>query len=65
MNHSIYSADRATHRKSVVVALLAGIMVTGLGIAARTTDESYTQTARMIKAGKPVTVTSSNASLVR
>jgi hypothetical protein len=65
MNHSIYSADRATHRKIVVVALLAGIMVTGLGIAARTTDESYTQTARMIKAGKPVTVTSSNASLVR
>jgi hypothetical protein len=65
MNHSIYSADRATHRKIVVVALVAGIMVTGLGIAARTTDESYTQTARMIKAGKPVTVTSSNASLVR
>jgi hypothetical protein len=65
MNHSIYSADRATHRKIVVVALLAGIMVTGLGIVARTTDESYTQTARMIKAGKPVTVTSSNASLVR
>ena len=65
MNHSIYSADRATHRKIVVVVLLAGIMVTGLGVAAHTTDESYTQTARMIKAGKPVTVTSSNASLVR
>ena len=66
MNHSIYSADRATHLKVVVVALIAGIAVAGLGIAARaTSDDGYTQTARVIKAGKPVTVTSSNASLVR
>ncbi|MEK9281535.1 MULTISPECIES: hypothetical protein [unclassified Bradyrhizobium] len=66
MNHSIYSADRSTHLKIVVVALVAGIAVAGLGIAARTgTDDGLTQTARVIKAGKPVAITSSNASLVR
>ena len=67
MNHSIYSADRATHLKVVVVALVAGIMVAGVGIAARlTSDDGYTQTARVIKADKPMTVTSStNASVVR
>ena len=27
MNHSIYSADRTTHLKIVVVALVAGIVV--------------------------------------
>ncbi len=65
MNHSIYSADRSTHLKIVVVALVAGIVVAGLGIAARTTsDDGYTQTAHVIKADKPVTVTSANASMV-
>ena len=66
MNHSIYSADRSTHLKIVVVALVAGIAVAGFGISARTTsDEGYTQTARVIKAGKPVAITSSNTSTVR
>ena len=32
MNHSIYSADRTTHLKIVVVALIAGIAVAGFGI---------------------------------
>ncbi|WP_041803162.1 hypothetical protein [Rhodopseudomonas palustris] len=66
MNHSIYSADRTTHLKIVVVALIAGIAVAGFGISARVnSDESYSQTARVIKAGQPVTVTSSSTSLVR
>ena len=65
MNHSIYSADRMTHLKVVVVALVAGIVVAGFGISARTTDEGYTQTARVMKAGKPVMVTNTNNSLVR
>ncbi|MGA9090369.1 MAG: hypothetical protein WB420_14815 [Bradyrhizobium sp.] len=64
MNHSIHSADRATHLKIVVVALVAGITVAGLAISARTGSDS-SQTARVIKAGKPVTVTSSNTSMVR
>ena len=65
MNHSIYSADRSTHLKIVVVALVAGIAVAGFSISARTTDEGFTQTAHVIKAGKPVAITSSNSSVVR
>ena len=66
MNHSIYSADRTTHLKIVVVALVAGIAVAGLSISARSTSDDYTQTAaHVIKAGKPVVVTSSGASTVR
>ncbi|CAL75391.1 conserved hypothetical protein; putative signal peptide [Bradyrhizobium sp. ORS 278] len=66
MNHSIYSADRTTHLKIVVVALVAGIAVAGLGISARLNAEpNYAQTAKVIKAGKPVAVTSSEASVVR
>jgi hypothetical protein len=66
MNHSIYSADRATHMKIVVVALIAGIAVAGLGVSTRlTVDDGYTQTARVIKAGKPVTITSSDTSMIR
>jgi hypothetical protein len=64
MNHSIHSADRSTHLKIVVVALIAGIAVTGFGISARSSSD-YTQTAHVVKAGKPVAVTSSDASLVR
>jgi hypothetical protein len=67
MNHSIHSADRATHLKIVVVALVAGIVVAVFGITARG-GADYTQTAQsvhVIKAGKPVVVTSSDTSMVR
>jgi hypothetical protein len=63
MNHSIHSADRATHLKIVVLALLAGIVVAGFGISARTNSD--TQTAHVVKAGKPVAVTSSDALVIR
>ena len=36
MNHSIYSADRMTHLKIVVVALVAGILVAGFSFPAQT-----------------------------
>jgi hypothetical protein len=64
MNHSIHSADRATHLKIVVVALVAGVAVAAFGIAART-NVDYSQTAHVVKAGKPVVVTSSDTSMVR
>ena len=64
MNHSIHTADRATHLKIVMVALIAGLAVAGVGIAART-NLADTQTARVIKAGQPVTVTSSETSTIR
>jgi len=55
MNYSIYGADRTTHLKVVVVALIAGILVAGFGILM---DEGLT--ARVMKTGKPVMVTTSN-----
>lgn len=66
MNHSIYSADRSTHLKVVVIALVAGVAIVGFGISARSSsDDGYAQTARVIKAGKPVVITSTNTSMVR
>ena len=65
MNHSIYSADRTTHLKVVIVALIAGILVAGFGISMRnsnSSDEGLTQTARVLKA-EPVMVTTSNKSV--
>ena len=66
MNHTFHSADRATHLKILVVALVAGIAVAAFGIAARSSvDDSQTVSARVVKAGKPVVVTSSDSSMVR
>jgi len=64
MNHSIHSADRATHLKIVVMALVAGIAVAGFAISARTSPD-HSQSARVMKAGKPVALTSSDTSVVR
>jgi hypothetical protein len=64
MNHSLHSADRATHVKIVAVALVAGIAVAAFGITTRSSTD-YSQTAHVIKAGKPVVVTSSETSMVR
>ena len=64
MNHSIHSADRATHLKIVVVALMAGIAVAAFGMITHT-HVDYTQTATVIKAGKPVAITNSDTSMVR
>ena len=68
MNHSFYSADRATHLKIVVVALVAATAVAGLGITARVkAGDTYAQSDRIqvIKAGKPVMVTTTDQALVR
>ena len=68
MNHSFYSADRSTHLKIVVVALLAATAVAGIGITARVnTGDTYAQVerAQIIKAGKPVMVTTSGQTMVR
>ena len=64
MNHSIHSADRTTHLKIVVIALVAGILVAAFGITARTSN-GFTQTAGVTKAGKPAVVTSSGNPVVR
>ena len=66
MNHSFYSADRSTHLKIVVAALVAGIAISGLALSSRATPDLGSQQAlRVIKAGKPVTITSSGALVIR
>ena len=62
MNHSIYRADRTTHLKVVIVALIAGILVAGFGISMRNSSDKGL-TARVMKTGKPVMVTTSNKSV--
>ena len=54
MNYSIYSADRTTHLKIVVVALVASIGIASFGLTAHfKAGEQYSQTALVVKAGKP------------
>jgi hypothetical protein len=66
VNHSFYSADRSTHLKIVVVALVMGIAVAGIALSFRTNpDANSPQTAGVIKAGKPVAITSSGTSVTR
>jgi hypothetical protein len=66
MNHSFYSADRSTHLKIVVAALVAAIAVSGLALSFRANpDQGSQQAARIIKAGKPVAITSSDALVIR
>ena len=74
-NYSLMSADKATHLKIVVVSLIAGILVVGIGIAARpnlsetaiaTNPNGKMQaTGPVIRAGKPVTVTATDAVAIR
>ena len=70
MNHSMFSVDRPTHVKIVVVALLGATLVAGIGIAARMSGRDAGATrieAHMpvIKAGAPVTVSSSETRAIR
>jgi hypothetical protein len=56
MNHSIYSADRTTHLKIVVVALLVGTAIAGFAITSRV--GATTNSIAIIKAGQPVAMSS-------
>jgi hypothetical protein len=64
VNHSFYSADRSTHLKIVVIALVVGIAVTGVALSSRPNLDAP-QTAGVIKAGKPIAITSSGTSVTR
>jgi hypothetical protein len=68
MSYLIFSANRNTHLKIVLVSLIASTIVVGLGIAAgprlRNTSE-LEATAHVLKAGKPVIWTSSESTVTR
>jgi hypothetical protein len=71
MNHSLATADRTTHLKVVIVALVAAIVVVTVGIAARVTAMD-TETARVrtqgvvvVKAGAPKAYTRTDTPAIR
>ncbi len=53
MNHSLYSADRRTHLKIVVIGLLCATLVAFIGIFAHVSAIDL-GTAPLVKAGQPV-----------
>jgi hypothetical protein len=69
MNWSLYTADRATHVRVVVVGLTAALLIAVIGIAASElnlgTDIMTAQGPHVIKAGAPVTLTERNGSIIR
>jgi hypothetical protein len=72
MNYSIYGADRLTHLKIVVVALIGATVVAGVGIAARDSPAtSGVATARnhdmvpLMRAGQPVVIGDRDISTLR
>jgi hypothetical protein len=59
MNHSLLTANRTTHLKIVVVALLAAMVVVVAGVGARVSETgaaSGRTTMMVVKAGKPAVV---------
>ena len=66
MSHSIHNADRATHRRIVLVALTAAIAIVGSATALRiSSSPSSLEATKVIKAGKPVILTSATAPIMR
>ena len=54
INHSIYSADRTTHLKIIVMALVVSIGAASFGIATHfKADKQYSAAAPVLKADKP------------
>jgi hypothetical protein len=68
-NTSIHTADRLTHIKIVVVALIAGIAVVGIGIAAHQAEPDMSAQlearAPVLKAGQPVVWSGNESRTVR
>ncbi|WP_454652200.1 hypothetical protein [Bradyrhizobium liaoningense] len=66
MNHSIYSADRATHSKIVIISLLAAAVVVGITASFHAdTRIAAVERAAVFKPGKPVVLGGSAAVAVR
>ncbi len=69
MNSSIYTADRATHLKIVVVGLVFATLVAGFGIAASRlnlgTDILTAQNPTVYQPAKTIVFTSREGSTIR
>lgn len=56
VNHSMYSADRTTHLKIVVIGLLCATVVAVVGIFANLGSSVDLGTEVLVKAGQPTTL---------
>jgi hypothetical protein len=69
MNWSLYTADRGTHVKIVVVGLTAAILISLIGISARAlnlgTDILTAQAPTVVKAHKTTQFTARDGAIVR
>lgn len=69
MNWSLYTADRSTHVKIVVVGLAAALLISVIGIAAHEvnlgTDILTAQNPTVIKAGEPVNFSGRSGPTIR
>jgi hypothetical protein len=68
MNWSMYTADRITHVKIMVVGLAAALLIVIIGISGRELNLGDIMTARaptVIKAGGPVIFTDRSGPVVR
>jgi hypothetical protein len=66
-NSSLFTADRTTHLKIVVLALACATLVAGIGVASRITDTdhgSLEATAPVMKAGTPMTAATRDQTIV-
>src|SRR6202011_1607713 len=64
-NSSMFTADRGTHLKIVVVSLICATVVAGIGIAARVSVPNGRMEATVITVGKPVTAATSDGTSIR
>ncbi len=65
-NSSMLTADRMTHLKVVVVALVGATMVAGIGVAARISDAPAGRLeATVIKVAPPVTAAAPGQTSIR
>ena len=66
-NSSMFTADRTTHLKIVVVSLVCATLVAGIGVAARVTDSGSNGRleATMIKANPAPVTASTDGTAVR
>ena len=69
MNWSMYTADRITHLKIVVVGLTVAMLIAVIGVTAQRfnlgTDILTAQAPTVIKAGGPVVLTDRSGPIVR
>ena len=67
-NSSMFTADRTTHLKIVVMSLVCATLVAVIGISARIADSATSNNrleATVIRASAPVTAAAPDASTVR